>query len=154
MDTDLKRRVSGHPGDDRVHRGEPSYVWRPGQERRLQMILKAAGSRIKGDVLVDGCGVGMYLERLARHGGRVVGLDIEFRRVQKARRRSRLVFCAAGETLPLPDRSFDLVLSHEVLEHVEDDRAALEEMVRMLRPGGRIVLFTPNRGYPFETHGV
>ena len=49
---------------------------------------------------------------------------------------------------------FSAVLSHEVLEHVEDDRAAVEEMVRALQPGGRLVVFVPNRGYPFETHGI
>ncbi len=39
-------------------RGEPSYVWRAGQERRLEMILAAAGERAAGRVLDDGCGVG------------------------------------------------------------------------------------------------
>ena len=41
-----------------------------------------------------------------------------------------------------------------MIEHVQDDRAAICEMIRTLRPGGRIVLFVPNRGYPFETHGI
>ena len=54
----------------------------------------------------------------------------------------------------LSEASFDLILSHEVLEHVQDDRAAVLEMVRALKPGGRIALFVPNRGYPFETHGI
>ncbi|HEY9152325.1 MAG TPA: methyltransferase domain-containing protein, partial [Anaerolineales bacterium] len=48
----------------------------------------------------------------------------------------------------------DLILSHEVIEHVQDDRLAIREMVRVLKPSGRIVLFCPNRGYPFETHGI
>ena len=56
--------------------------------------------------------------------------------------------------MPFPTNSFDFILSHEVLEHVYDDRLAAKEMVRILRPGGRIVLFVPNRGYPFETHGM
>jgi SAM-dependent methyltransferase len=56
--------------------------------------------------------------------------------------------------LPFQADQFDLVLSHEVLEHVRDDRAAVGEIVRTLRPGGRLVLFCPNRGYPFETHGI
>jgi SAM-dependent methyltransferase len=55
--------------------------------------------------------------------------------------------------LPYPDNSFDLLLSHEVIEHVQDDRAAAAEMARVLRPGGRAVIFAPNRLYPFETHG-
>jgi len=47
----------------------------------------------------------------------------------------------------------DLVISNEVIEHVQDDRKAVEEMIRILKPGGRLILFCPNRGYPFETHG-
>ena len=46
-------------------RGEPSYVWRAGQERRLQMILAAAEERLSGHTLENGCGVGMYVEHLA-----------------------------------------------------------------------------------------
>lgn len=60
---------------------------------------------------------------------------------------------AASENLPYPDDAFDLILSHEVIEHVHDDRATAREMVRTLKPGGRIVIFAPNRLYPFETHG-
>ena len=61
---------------------------------------------------------------------------------------------AAGENLPFAENYFDLILSHEVIEHVADDRRAVLEIVRTLRPGGLLVLFTPNRGYPFETHGI
>ena len=61
---------------------------------------------------------------------------------------------AVGEHLPFSDAAFDVVFSHEVLEHVTDDRACVAEMVRVTRPGGRIVVFVPNRRYPFETHGV
>ena len=61
---------------------------------------------------------------------------------------------AASERLPFAASSFDLVLSHEVIEHVHDDRMAVGEMIRVLKPGGRAVIFCPNRGYPFETHGV
>ena len=60
---------------------------------------------------------------------------------------------AAAERVPYPASRFDTILSHEVLEHVSDDRAAVQEMVRVLKPGGHIVIFAPNRGYPFETHG-
>ena len=135
-------------------RGEPSYVWRSGQERRLGMILHAAGSRLKGRVLENGCGVGMYLEHLASFGGELVGLEFDIDRAKIARRRAGGVVGAAGERLPFPNQSFDIILSHEVLEHVQDDRQAVQEMVRVLRPGGRAIVFTPNRGYPFETHGI
>ncbi len=140
-------------------RGEPSYVWRAGQERRLRMILEAAGERIQGQVLENGCGVGMYVERLAPYCEKIVGLEYEFDRARQAHKHTGYfpfahIISAAGERLPFPDDSFDAILSHEVLEHVQDDRMAAEEMVRTLRPGGCILLFVPNRGYPFETHGI
>jgi SAM-dependent methyltransferase len=143
-------------------RGEPSYVWRAGQERRLAMIVQAAGERVRGRILENGCGVGTYLAHLQPFGGQVFGLEYDFARAREARLGSPLVVNGAGEGLPFPAASFDLVLSHEVLEHVHDDRLALKEIVRVLRSpdpasgrlGGRLALFVPNRGYPFETHGV
>jgi len=150
--------------------GQPSFVWRAGQERRLQMILQAASGHERGIVLDNGCGIGMYLERLAPNAERAIGLEFDFDRAAEARNRSIQIHSASaqpleilsarGEQLPFPDNSFDLILSHEVVEHVDDDRAAIKEMVRALRPpsgdtsGGRLVLFVPNRGYPFETHGI
>lgn len=141
-------------------RGEPSHIWRAGQQRRLEMIQRAAGGRVNGRVLVDGCGLGMYLVRLAAAAQLAAGLDIEFERTQESRanlasrEQTGLVVCGAGEYLPFPADTYDLILSHEVLEHVQDDRLAIAEIVRTLKPGGRLVLFCPNRGYPFETHGI
>jgi SAM-dependent methyltransferase len=140
--------------DKAALRGEPSYVWRAGQERRLDMIVRAAGERLRGRVLENGCGVGMYVERLAGLGSRVTGLEYEFERAAQAGARSQQIVNAAGESLPFGDSTFDLILSHEVIEHVKDDRQAVREMARTLKPGGRLVLFCPNRGYPFETHGL
>jgi SAM-dependent methyltransferase len=140
--------------DKAALRGEPSYVWRAGQQRRLEMIVHAAGERIKGCILEDGCGVGMYVEHLSPFGGTVIGLEYDFERAAEARTNSPHILNAAGEAIPLPSGTFDLILSHEVLEHVQNDQLAVHEMVRALKPGGRIVLFVPNRGYPFETHGI
>jgi len=140
--------------DKAALRGEPSYVWRAGQQRRLELIVRAAGERVKGRILENGCGVGMYVEHVSLLEGTVIGLEYDFERAAEARQNSLHILNAAGESLPLPSGTFDLVLSHEVLEHVQDDRAAIREMIRVLKPGGRAVIFCPNRGYPFETHGV
>jgi SAM-dependent methyltransferase len=96
----------------------------------------------------------MYTAQLAARGSAVIGLEFDWDRAQQARQRADAVVTAAGERLPFPPSTFDLILSHEVIEHVADDRQAVAEMVRALRPGGRLVLFCPNRGYPFETHGI
>lgn len=140
--------------------GEPSYVWRAGQERRLQMVLEAGAGLVEdGAALENGCGVGMYVEQLASRTREVIGLEYDYERAEQAARVNASysnvkVLNVAGEQLPFPSGVFDLILSHEVLEHVQDDRVAVEEMVRVLRLGGRIALFVPNRGYPFETHGI
>ena len=135
-------------------RGNPSFVWRAGQDRRLKMILDAAGERVNGRVFVDGCGVGMYLGRLSKTAAQAVGLDIELERTLEAQQLAKQVVCGAGEKLPFAADTFDLILSNEVLEHVQDDAQAVREILRTLRPGGRLVLFVPNRGYPYETHGI
>ncbi len=135
-------------------RGEPSYVWRAGQQRRLDMIVQAAEKRINGLVLENGCGVGMYVEKLTSLGSHVIGLEYDLERAVEARVNSDEIINAAGEFIPFPSSTFDLILSHEVIEHVQDDRAAICEMIRLLKRGGRVVIFCPNRGYPFETHGI
>ena len=140
--------------DKAAVRGEPSYVWRAGQERRLQMILSAGGDRLAGRVLENGCGVGTYMQHLAPHVGSIIGLEYDFERACEAHGTSPNLVNAASEQLPFTSGSFDFILSHEVLEHVRDDRRSVEEMLRVLEPGGVIVLFVPNLGYPFETHGI
>jgi len=135
-------------------RGNPSFVWRAGQERRLHMILEWAPSGLRR-VLVNGCGVGMYLRALQESVPEVHGIDIEADHLRAAAANAPCapLNLSRGEQLPYADGCFDLVLSHEVLEHVQDDKRAATEMVRTLRVGGRAVIFAPNRLYPLETHG-
>jgi len=151
---DIIPAMSQRNFDKAALRGEPSYVWRAGQQRRLDMIVRAAEDRIRGNILENGCGVGMYVQHLSSFGGQVVGLEYDFERTVEAHATSAHIINAAGEFIPLPSGTFDLILSHEVIEHVQDDCAAIQEMVRTLRPGGRAVIFCPNRGYPYETHGI
>jgi SAM-dependent methyltransferase len=163
-------------GERAALRGNPSFVWRAGQNRRLDMILQwgmrsrqdgqlgaSDANKVQGSiagpglgrVLVDGCGVGMYVKALLPFAQEVAGIDIEWEHLEIAATNvpEAQLELAACEALPYPQNRFDLVLSHEVLEHVSDDRQAVAEMVRVLRPGGRAVIFVPNRLYPFETHG-
>ena len=104
-------------------------------------------------ILDVGCGVGMYTERFHRLGAHVVGAEVDWPAGHTARQRIPGIVLSPAEALPFADGSFDVVFSHEVIEHVRDDRMAAAEMVRVAAPGGRIILFAPNRLYPFETHG-
>ena len=139
--------------DEAAQRGLPSYVWRAGQERRFQMVRRWAELQHRC-VLDVGCGVGMYTDAFLQETPDVFGIEIERERALEARARTKDVIQGTGERLPFADESFDVVFSHEVLEHVADDRACVREMARVTRPEGRILIFVPNRLYPFETHGV
>jgi ubiquinone/menaquinone biosynthesis C-methylase UbiE len=141
------------PSTQAAQRGEPSYVWRSGQERRLQMILQQVDLTDKR-ILEAGCGIGTYASQFRRRFTPFVeAFDIELERVQAAQAEVPHVIVAAGEALPYPDNYFDVVFSNEVIEHVVDDRQFARELVRVTAPGGYVMLFCPNRWYPFETHG-
>lgn len=133
--------------------GCPSYLWRAGQERRLALVREAIP--LEGACILDaGCGVGLYAQHFGKLGARVYGVEIDFERAAEARRTLPGIVQASVEALPFADDVFDIVFSHEVLEHVSNDRAAVHEAYRVLKPGGYLAIFVPNRGYPFETHGI
>ena len=140
--------------DKAAERGEPGYVWRSGQDRRLDMIRRWAD--LSGRILDNGTGLGTWLEACGRENPDNVriGLELELDRAVEALTRADGIALGVGEQLPFADDSFDLILSNEVLEHVVDDRACAVEMARVTRPGGRIVIFAPNRWYPVEQHGI
>ena len=114
---------------------------------------------IRGDWLDCGCAEGYYAVALVERGAEsVVGVDVIEERVEAAKALPHppsVSFRLAGaERLPFDDASFDGVLVNEVLEHVADESASLREISRVLRPGGHMALFSPNRWFPFEGHGA
>ena len=97
------------------------------------------------EVLEVGCGTGLILQRLAGLASRAVGVDLSPGMLRKARERGLEVVEGRAESLPFPDASFDGAVSFKVLAHVPDVRAALAEMARVVRPGGRVVAEFYNR---------
>jgi SAM-dependent methyltransferase len=145
--------------DKAIKLGHPSYVWAFGQERRLELIRRYAP--LEGRTILDvGCGLGTYVRAFHRYTPKAHGVDLDAEKVVEAGRELPHIAQASAEELPYRDGTFDVVLSHEVIEHVHDDRQAIAEAVRVLRSpgtgamGGRLVIFAPNRLYPFETHGA
>jgi SAM-dependent methyltransferase len=133
--------------------GHPSYVWRFGQDRRLGLVARYVP--LHGKAILDvGCGIGTYVRKFRQFSDDVHGVDVEAERVAKASETLPKIQVAPGEKLPYPDGRFDVVFLHEVIEHVDDDRRTIAEALRVLKPGGRVVIFAPNRLYFFETHGV
>jgi len=135
----------------------------PGQfvlERRARLVLPLLPPRA-GHLVDFGCGNGAQTLRFRERFDEITGIDIapaelaafahECARLGvQDRVRGVLV---EGATLPLPDACADVVTSFTVLEHVADERRALRELRRVLKPGGLLVVTVPNRWWLFETHG-
>src|SRR5688500_17949105 len=109
-------------------------------DRALGLLPPAAGPRRLLDV---GCGTGANLELLARYG-EASGVDVSAEALAFCRARGLTrVHLGAAERLPVPDASVDVVTALDVVEHLDDDRAGLREMRRVLRPGGCALIFVP-----------
>ncbi|MEZ4471392.1 MAG: methyltransferase domain-containing protein [bacterium] len=97
------------------------------------------------DVLEVGCGTGMILKEIAPVARHAVGIDISRGMLGQAQERGLHVVEGSATALPFADASFDFVYSFKVLAHVEGIHQALEEVSRVLRPGGQAALEFYNR---------
>ncbi len=119
------------------------WIEKQWRKRRDDMFL---GEAIPGGRLLDvGCGHGEYLARMRRRGWIVEGSEVDSAAVDWARESHGLtVHLGALESLRLPGDSYAAVTMSHVIEHVHDPVALLRECFRLLLPGGRLVLATPN----------
>jgi len=127
-----------------------------GKLNRFQAIDPRLLRQRPGHAVLDvGCGIGRTLLDLSKTKGRHVGVDMDRTDLMKAlywsvsmciegtAPRRIQAMQADGTRLPFVDGSFDRVVCTEVLEHVPDDHAVLDELVRVLRPGGVIAISVP-----------
>jgi ubiquinone/menaquinone biosynthesis C-methylase UbiE len=91
-------------------------------------------------VLEVGCGTGLILERLAKHARQAVGVDLSPGMLRRAHERGLQVTIGSATQIPFASNSFDVVCSFKVLAHIPDIAAAMEEIARVTKPGGRMVL--------------
>ena len=114
-----------------------------------RVVGGAGGTGIR--VLEVGCGTGNHLLPLAAAGARATGVDASDAMLRVAHHKAKaaeLELClehARAESLPFADGAFDFVCSFNALEFVDDRAAAVAEMVRVLRPGGRLAIAVLNR---------
>jgi SAM-dependent methyltransferase len=116
-----------------IQRLEREHFWFAGRRRLVQRLLERHVGRVETAVDV-GSGTGALLSLLDDHAAEVVGIDP----LSDASR----VSAGAAERLPFADGSIDLITAFDVLEHV-DDRAAVAEFARVLRPPGWVILTVP-----------
>ncbi len=125
---------------------------------RIQTVAETLGRPLRGlRVLNVGCGTGGFNVAAQRAGASTWGIDasddaIRICELRRALGAGGQYVLAAAEALPFPDGSFDLVYCLSTLEHVAGVEAAVGEMVRVLRPGGAVLLYAPNAWALYENH--
>lgn len=139
------RKISGN--------AESVWFWespagRRRADRRAELFVEHGGLAPGKRVLELGCGTGVFLERVARCGASLHGLDLSDDLLEKARARvaglpNVVLDLGNAEATPYPAAHFDAVYGSSVLHHLDLD-AALAEAHRVLRPGGRVVFAEPN----------
>ncbi|MFE3457889.1 class I SAM-dependent methyltransferase [Nocardiopsis aegyptia] len=142
--------------------GNPSSAFGPrGVSKRIGAVAQQLPPY--GDRLLDvGCGDGLYTAELAAGYVRVDAIDVEPERLSAFADRIAGTELADriglhkmnADSLAFDANTFDRVTAFEVLEHLDDLEGSLREVHRVLKPGGAFSFTTPNRWFPFETHGV
>jgi len=148
-------RFVDRPDDETAQRTQASFGyewtqfndWRASGEVNFNDYFQGLDlAALGGAVALDaGCGMGRHARQIARHVRQVVAVDFS-RAIDQARRNTAdagNVDCVQADllALPLPDGAFDLVYSLGVLHHLAETERALNELVRKLRPGGRLRIY-------------
>ncbi len=135
-----------------THRAEDRHWWYRGRRRVLERAIAALGLPAHARILDAGCGSGRNMVDLAHHGT-VTGVELSGASVALARER------AAGEVLegsvmdmPFDDATFELAVSLDVIEHLQDDVGALHELRRVTKPGGALLVTVPAYQWLWSGH--
>lgn len=115
---------------------------------RIDRCLNVVVGLAPSSVLDVGCGDGFFLAKLRGrlpHETTLCGIEANAEAASRARKRGfDCRHCLAEATFPFPDASFDVVFAGEIIEHVADTDALLDQVHRVLKPGGYLLLTTPN----------
>jgi SAM-dependent methyltransferase len=128
----------------RMHELEDTYWWFVARRSLVLSLFRRFVTSRSRPLIVDiGCGTGATVSALS-HLGRVVGLDASRLALKFCRQAgARELIRGDATKLPLASQCADVVTMLDVLEHLDDDGAAMAEVARILRPGGRAVFTVP-----------
>jgi SAM-dependent methyltransferase len=134
---------------------ETSHWWFCARRLIVEMLLNEHIGGRRAPLIADvGCGTGANLAMLHRVG-RPVGIDASWRALTFAQSRGETALVAGTlPSLPCQNESFDVVCALDVIEHIENDAAAVEELVRVCKPGGLIVITVPAYQWLWSEHDV
>ena len=142
--SETEYRFINRPDAAEALRREHIYGSGPPVDVAAPQVLALIRRYGDGPFLDLGCGVGAYVEELARAGYEITGLEINERFVETARQKGRRVLAYDGAKIPAEDAAYHTAFAIEVLEHVPDWRGLLDEMLRVAEQ--RVLLSVPNLG--------
>ncbi len=138
-----------------IHKYAAKHWWFRGRQRIVTSLIERYYGRTDGLVLDLGCGPGNNLRALRKYG-EVWGADGSSEALAFCRQSfdGRLDEIWLPDRLPYADRTFDLVVMMDVLEHIEDDVGTLQRVLRILKPGGLMILTVPALRWLWSDHDV
>jgi SAM-dependent methyltransferase len=137
-----------------THRAEERHWWYRGRRNVLERVIARLGLTPGARILDAGCGSGRNMVELARHGS-VSGVELSDASVELARARGvGEVIEGSVMEMPFAENSFDLAVSLDVIEHLQDDRGALRELRRVVAPGGALLVTVPAYQRLWSRHDV
>jgi SAM-dependent methyltransferase len=135
-----------------THRAEDRHWWYRGRRRVLECVLCGVELPARARILDAGCGSGRNMIELGRHGT-VTGVELSPTSAELARARNAGdVLIGSVLEMPFPDDSFDLAVSLDVIEHLQDDLTALRELRRVVAPGGALLVTVPAYQWLWSGH--
>lgn len=135
-----------------THRVEDDHWWYQGRRRVLERAIERLDLPADARILDAGCGSGRNMVELARAGA-VTGVELSDASVELARaRNSGEVLEGSVMDMPIDDDTFDLVVSLDVIEHLDDDVGALRELRRVTKPGGALLVTVPAYQWLWSGH--
>ncbi len=137
-----------------THELEDRHWWYRGRRRIIDVLMHQLDLAPGAEILDAGCGSGRNMVDLARLGT-VTGLELADTSVARARSRGvGDIVQGTLEAMPFEADRFDLAVSLDVIEHLDDDRAALGELRRVVRPGGILLVTVPAYQWLWSEHDV
>ncbi len=111
--------------------------------RKFEVIVSIIRKLNPENILDVGCGGGLFIKELQRYGHKIIGTDISYNLLSKIKE-NKILLSAKISSLPFKDKTFSGILCTEVLEHILDINKSLQELKRVLKPDGYLIITVPN----------
>lgn len=138
------------------HAVEENYWWFRGRREKILRIIQKQGVSKGSEILEIGCSGGRLIELLNKEGFRnVTGIDTSSEAISHCRIRGlHNVTVMDGRKTEYDDGTFDLIIASDVLEHINNDDETLREWHRILKFGGKVIVFVPAFNFLWSSHDV